>query len=69
MTRAGEWLTQTRPEQGVYLWVLEANTVARRFYARLGATDEGVTVMETHGSSIVRSCRYTWARPGDLARA
>ncbi|MDJ0788053.1 MAG: GNAT family N-acetyltransferase [Myxococcota bacterium] len=68
MRRAGEWLVSQRPEEGVYLWVLEANAPGRRFYERLGATDQGVTVMETHGSAIVRSCRYTWARPAELAR-
>jgi ribosomal protein S18 acetylase RimI-like enzyme len=60
MRRAGAWLARSHPDLGIYLWVLEANAPARRFYERLGACDGGVSVMETHGGAVVRSCRYTW---------
>jgi len=61
MRQAGTWLSLHYPGLGIYLWVLEANASARRFYGRLGAHNSGATTMETHGEAIVRSCRYTWA--------
>jgi ribosomal protein S18 acetylase RimI-like enzyme len=60
MRQAGAWLALRYPGLGIYLWVLEANSSARRFYESLGAHNAGVSTMETHGKAIVRSCRYTW---------
>ena len=62
MSQAGAWLGPLYSDLGVYLWVLEANSSARRFYERLGGQNAGVSIMETHGGARVRSCRYTWAR-------
>lgn len=67
MRGAGAWLARSNPGREVYLWVLEVNTPARRFYERLGARNAGVSVMETHGGAVVRSCRYTWPSPERLA--
>lgn len=67
MRQAGAWLARAHPDVGVYLWVLEVNTAARRFYERLGARNAGVTVMETHGGAMVRSCRYVWPYPETIA--
>ena len=69
MRQAGEWLRLRDSRLGVYLWVLEANTAARRFYERIGARDAGVSMMETHGGAVVRSCRYTWPDAESLAAA
>jgi len=69
MTQAGTWLARSYPDLGVYLWVLEVNAPARRFYERLGARNAGVSVMETHGGAVVRSCRYTWPRAALLSAA
>ncbi len=69
MRQAGAWLAQRYPDLEVHLLVLESNTSARRFYERLGAWNAGVSTMETHGGAVVRSCRYTWARPGLLSGA
>ena len=68
MSQAGAWLDPSYPDLGVYLWVLESNTSARRFYERIGARNAGVTSMETHGGAVVRSCRYTWPRAALLSR-
>jgi GNAT superfamily N-acetyltransferase len=67
MRQAGTWLDGRYPDLGVYLWVLEANSSARQFYERLGAHDAGISVMETHGGAVVRSCRYVWSQAGLLA--
>jgi GNAT superfamily N-acetyltransferase len=69
MKQAGAWLAPLYPDLGVYLWVLEANASARRFYERLGAENAGVSSMETHGGARVRSCRYTWLRAELLSAA
>jgi hypothetical protein len=62
MRQAGAWLASLYPDRGVYLWVLEVNDSARRFYESLGARNAGTSTVETHGGAVVRSCRYTWPR-------
>jgi ribosomal protein S18 acetylase RimI-like enzyme len=69
MRQAGEWLAREHPDLPVYLLVLAVNAPARRFYERLGAQNAGESMMETHGGSMTRSCRYVWARPSLLAGA
>ena len=69
MRQAGAWLETRDPDSGVYLFVLEVNDPARRFYERLGGRNAGVATMETHGGAIVRSCRYVWRRPAALSGA
>jgi ribosomal protein S18 acetylase RimI-like enzyme len=66
MRQAGAWLAGGYPDLAVYLLVLEANSSARRFYERIGGRNAGVSTMETHVGAIVRSCRYTWARPSSM---
>ncbi len=69
MRRAGAWLADRHPELGVHLLVLESNGAARRFYESLGGRCAEVSSMQTHGGAMVRSCRYTWGRPGLLSTA
>ena len=69
MRQAGAWLAPRYPGLGVYLFVLEANAPARRFYERLGAQNAGVSTMETHGGAVVQSCQYTWPRAELLSAA
>ena len=42
MHHAFAWLAQHFPDVPVYLWVMENNHTARRFYEKLGATNAGV---------------------------
>ena len=63
MMQAGAWLTARYSDTAVYLVVLESNSVARRFYERLGARNAETFTTETHGGIVVRNCRYTWPRP------
>jgi ribosomal protein S18 acetylase RimI-like enzyme len=68
MRRAGAWLDARYPDAGVYLFVLEVNASARRFYERIGGRNAGIATMVTHGGAVVRSCRYVWPHPAALAR-
>ena len=61
MRQAGAWLDSRYPDCSVYLFVLEVNTSARRFYERIGGHNGGVSTMETHGGAVVQSCRYVWS--------
>lgn len=60
---AAEWLCQAHHDRGVYLWVMEANTTARAFYDRLGATNAGTIDLEDPGGGHAPNCRYVWTRP------
>jgi len=61
------WCRAAHPEAGLYLWVLEGNHPARRFYERLGATDcEGDVWLPPDGSEV-KTRRYVWSRD-DLVR-
>ena len=42
MIKEGEWLQSHYSENGIYLWVMEANNPARVFYEKLGATNAGL---------------------------
>jgi ribosomal protein S18 acetylase RimI-like enzyme len=67
MKQAGSWLTPRHSAMPVYLLVLESNSVARRFYERLGACNAETLAIETHGGTMVRNCRYTWSRPQQMS--
>lgn len=63
MKHAGVWLGSRYDDFAVHLLVVESNSVARRFYERLGARNAETLTTEMHGGAVVRSCRYTWPRP------
>ena len=49
------------PASGLYLWVLEANEPAQRFYERHGAQRAGAEPWDPPGGGHVRRLRYVWA--------
>jgi ribosomal protein S18 acetylase RimI-like enzyme len=61
MRRAAEWICETQPGAGVYLWVMEANGAARAFYDRLGARNVETVLMPDPGGGSAPNCRYVWA--------
>jgi GNAT superfamily N-acetyltransferase len=69
MRSAAEWLCGIQPDRGVYLWVMEANASARRFYERLGALNAGTADKEDPGGGHAPNCRYVWAQPGVMLTA
>jgi ribosomal protein S18 acetylase RimI-like enzyme len=68
MRHAAVWLVSSYGDCGVYLWVMEANQAARRFYQGLGSANAGTVEKENPGGGTARSCRYVWSRPDLLAR-
>jgi ribosomal protein S18 acetylase RimI-like enzyme len=69
MNQAADWLISAYSDCGVYLWVLEGNTAARRFYESLGATHVETVEKELHPGGRGRICRYAWSNPASLAGA
>jgi ribosomal protein S18 acetylase RimI-like enzyme len=67
MRQAGRWLCDTRPDVGVYLWVMEANAPARVFYEQLGAANAETIELMDPGGGRAPNCRYVWSRPQLLA--
>jgi ribosomal protein S18 acetylase RimI-like enzyme len=63
MRRAAEWVCDTQPGTGVYLWVMEANAAARAFYDRLGARNVETISMADPGGGRAPNCRYVWPDP------
>jgi ribosomal protein S18 acetylase RimI-like enzyme len=68
MLRAAEWLGRMYPQLGVYLWVMEANNRARRFYERLGAKNCGTSDKRDPGGGSAPNCRYVWTTPAALRK-
>jgi GNAT superfamily N-acetyltransferase len=63
METAARETVRRHPNDGVYLWVFEANHQARRFYARLGGRDVERAVVEAPGGGARPAWRVAWHRP------
>lgn len=67
MKEAAAWLNARYPQYGVYLWVMEANDSARKFYEYLGAANAGMTDKLDPSGGSAPNCRYIWPDPAKLA--
>lgn len=64
MMHVFHWLVHHFADDGVYLWVMEDNQIAREFYDRLGAScAEIIDKPNPAGGGVARNCRYTWTSP------
>jgi GNAT superfamily N-acetyltransferase len=61
------WCRAHYPQDGLYLWVLEQNQQARRFYQQLGASDAGGDVWVPPGGGSSPRRRYAWSDVEALA--
>ena len=61
-----KWCRARFPGCGLYLWVLEQNVNAQRFYQRLGAVDRGGEDSVPPGGGLVHGRRYVWATLDDI---
>ncbi len=67
MMQARCWLEDHFAGTGVYLWVMQDNPSARRFYEMLGASEQDtVDKPNPAGGGSAFNCRYSWATPGDI---
>jgi ribosomal protein S18 acetylase RimI-like enzyme len=66
MLAARERFEMHSPNVPIYLFVLESNARARRFYMRFGATFSGTSQWEPPGGGSVLLHRLTWSRPGEI---
>lgn len=69
MRRAADWFAGNADGPAVYLWVLEANTGARRFYEAIGATNAETVSKILQPGNAGNVCRYVWPNAADLAAA
>lgn len=68
------WSLREYPSSGLYLWVLERNTPARRFYERWGGRNHESQPAHPPGGEIpgtgrLLGLRYVWEDPTRLASA
>jgi ribosomal protein S18 acetylase RimI-like enzyme len=62
----GEHAQAAYPNAGLYLWVYERNTNARRFYERLGGEPVERAIIEPPGGGEVAEWRYAWRETTSL---
>lgn len=60
MVEVAAWSARSLPGQGIYLWVLQSNLSARRFYARLGGEDSGSDLWTPPDGSALPKLRIAW---------
>lgn len=69
MRELAERCMEVAPAVPIYLWVLEANVDARRFYGILGARDVGQDVWAAPGGGVAVRRRLEWSDPRHLLAA
>jgi GNAT superfamily N-acetyltransferase len=66
ISHVAQWCKAQASDSGIYLWVLQDNIAAQRFYHHLGAINAGTGVwIPPEGGSIPRY-RFTWSSATDL---
>ena len=71
MSEMASWSVKKFPGQGVYLWVLQTNAAAQRFYQRMGGENAGSDLWQPPDGSALPKIRFAWrdARELLIARA
>ena len=57
---SAKWVNRRRPESAFYLWVLEANLPAIRFYEKLGGIIYETVQMPTPYGAFFPTIRFVW---------
>jgi ribosomal protein S18 acetylase RimI-like enzyme len=60
MGKLASWSIKAHPGQGIYLWVLESNLAAQRFYKRMGGENAGTDVWTPPDGSALPKIRIAW---------
>lgn len=53
--------------QNIFLWVLEENVRARRFYEKMGFANSGAFLHDNLGGKDIREVRYVYSVPSDAS--
>lgn len=69
MMEIASWCQSELPGEGLFLWVLEPNLQARRFYEHLGATRVGEDVWQSPDGGAIPSLCYAWRHLAPLMLA
>ena len=65
---AARFIYETASEKKFYLWVLEQNFKARKFYEKLGGKNyETILMPNPDGITSSPTCRYVWMNIDELA--
>lgn len=68
MAEVAVWCRANYADCGLYLWVLEQNRRAQRFYQSLGASDQGGEISEPPGGGLIHGRRYAWKNVPEFPR-
>ncbi len=66
MQRAAQWAEAQHPGIGFYLWVLEENRQARKFYELMGAIIQEAVPHDNPEGGTSMVCRCIWHRTADV---
>lgn len=69
MMQIALWCEAEFAGEGLFLWVLEANLQARRFYEHLGANKAGADVWQSPDGGAIPSLCYAWSSLAPLMLA
>ena len=61
MEEASKWVGEHYPDSGFYLWVYEANHLARQFYDKMGGKIVEEALYDNPGGGTANTLRYAWA--------
>ena len=62
LVAVAEWCNSLNPSGGLFLWVLQSNLEAQRFYQALGAENTGSDIWIPPGGGYVPRYRLSWQR-------
>ena len=60
MRRSAKWVYERNPGSNYYLWVLEGNIPAIKFYEKMGGMAIELTPVEMPDGETANSIRYVW---------
>ncbi|HEY1016387.1 MAG TPA: GNAT family N-acetyltransferase [Herpetosiphonaceae bacterium] len=63
MRAVAQWAAAAYPGAGLFLWVVEANAGARRFYELMGGASVEADVWHAPDGSAIAKLRYAWPDP------
>jgi len=66
MMQIASWCRMEFAGEGLFLWVLEPNLQARRFYENLGGTKVGEEVWQSPDGGAIPSLCYAWSNLAQL---